>query len=889
MRRLFFVVTVCMLLGPPRQVVGVGLPAGTLIHIVANADYTNDLEETNSSDPASVTLTVLQVAGVQIEAGVSGDQVEQGKDIYFPLSIINKGNAPDSMNLSAVSQHGWSISFIYDENADGTHQDTEEWEITNTQMVVADGYCPCFAKISVPDGVSIGDTVTVTAASVFDAAEGLATAHLDVPAPGLKPTMLTISAEPESPYIGQMVTISGELQPAMQRQVEVICTAPSGAKTTYTISTSEEGKFQVSFAAQSVGAYQIEATFASVDGYAECSSDLEVQVSAKTVTSISMTASPAEPIVGDNIILTGDISPALVSPLAITCVKPDGSSTQSEVTTDDIGHFTWSVSGDAVGDWRISASYAGAVSHEACSNEITVNVQEPPLPPEHKVTITTGPSLTPEIVDSSGSTQCDVVAEESQGHDLTYLWSDGGAGGTFSPSADVQNPTYTASANATGSDVPVTLTCTVTCAQDSQVSAEGEAILTVHSIPLVPPQVVSIEPADGSSCVSSSAAIVVRFDKAMDEEATQLAVSLSPGLESPVYSWSVDGMTLTITHQGLASSATYICAVTTAAKDANGVNLADEYTWTFSTVSAAMFDTNEMTTELGAAFTTPRIVLDDPTLPASVTFSVSIPEGISVDPTTVDGSLTCIEAGSGVTTLQSEWDSLTREIVITAEIADPSVNVEIVESITLTAPLTAGVKQLSINGCPALDVHIDGYVPGDFDSDELVKITDASLFIQQWVRWHQTSLPVFDPITDGLYDLAPHSSDDWPAWTPSGDGTINIQDAMAFIGCWVGAHSSQPSSSAASEASRALSVSKPIVVEVREARAGTFEVCVEIPADARFDACTDSAGNLINATRGDGAGNLFFSEYDPDTRTVRLTGEIARPVPCAVAIVYVGY
>ena len=39
-------------------------------------------------------------------------------------------------------------------------------------------------------------------------------------------------------------------------------------------------------------------------------------------------------------------------------------------------------------------------------------------------------------------------------------WNDGGAGGSFAPSASVQNPSYTAAANVTGSDRLVTLTRT---------------------------------------------------------------------------------------------------------------------------------------------------------------------------------------------------------------------------------------------------------------------------------------------------------------------------------------------------------------------------------------------------------------------------------------------
>ncbi len=50
---------------------------------------------------------------------------------------------------------------------------------------------------------------------------------------------------------------------------------------------------------------------------------------------------------------------------------------------------------------------------------------------------------------------------DSLGHTgLAYQWTDNGAGGTFSPSATAQNPTYTAAVNKTGSARTVTLTAT---------------------------------------------------------------------------------------------------------------------------------------------------------------------------------------------------------------------------------------------------------------------------------------------------------------------------------------------------------------------------------------------------------------------------------------------
>ena len=145
---------------------GIGLPPNTHIQIVATADYINIYNQPESADPASVTLTVLQVAGARITWQPPSDTVTQGADFYIPIRITNTGNGGDTFDLSATSSHGWSVSLIYDDNADGIHQADEIWQITNTALA-ADGYCQCFVKLHIPADAATGDTVIAQAASRF--------------------------------------------------------------------------------------------------------------------------------------------------------------------------------------------------------------------------------------------------------------------------------------------------------------------------------------------------------------------------------------------------------------------------------------------------------------------------------------------------------------------------------------------------------------------------------------------------------------------------------------------------------------------------------------------------------------------------------------------------
>ncbi|MHB9036292.1 MAG: dockerin type I domain-containing protein [Armatimonadota bacterium] len=119
---------------------------------------------------------------------------------------------------------------------------------------------------------------------------------------------------------------------------------------------------------------------------------------------------------------------------------------------------------------------SGSVSGGSGSPTFTSLTIEPP----HTITFTTDPAVTSTTINSAGSISCSAAATDSRGHTVAYAWSDGGKGGSFSPSASSQNPTYTAAANNTGANVTVTLTCVASCSQDASVKATGQASLTVR-------------------------------------------------------------------------------------------------------------------------------------------------------------------------------------------------------------------------------------------------------------------------------------------------------------------------------------------------------------------------------------------------------------------------
>jgi len=77
--------------------------------------------------------------------------------------------------------------------------------------------------------------------------------------------------------------------------------------------------------------------------------------------------------------------------------------------------------------------------------------------------------------------QCNTsTATCNYGHPLTFVWDDGGAGGTFSDPT-LRNPIYTPAENLTGGDVTVTLTVTGTCTEDPAVHGSDGVPVVVFS------------------------------------------------------------------------------------------------------------------------------------------------------------------------------------------------------------------------------------------------------------------------------------------------------------------------------------------------------------------------------------------------------------------------
>jgi hypothetical protein len=101
----------------------------------------------------------------------------------------------------------------------------------------------------------------------------------------------------------------------------------------------------------------------------------------------------------------------------------------------------------------------------------------------HTLSVTAG-TPSPDTVASGGVTSLSAGYSDSAGHGVaSWSWDDGGAAGSFSPSASVQNPSYTAPPNTTDDNLIVTLTVSAICDGPSPEGDSDSTSLTVEPVP----------------------------------------------------------------------------------------------------------------------------------------------------------------------------------------------------------------------------------------------------------------------------------------------------------------------------------------------------------------------------------------------------------------------
>ncbi|MGD9495438.1 MAG: clostripain-related cysteine peptidase [Armatimonadota bacterium] len=133
---------------------------------------------------------------------------------------------------------------------------------------------------------------------------------------------------------------------------------------------------------------------------------------------------------------------------------------------------------DAAAEYTLAVTVTCAEDPSVSASGSFVQQVEPVA---HAVTISAGPTAEPSPVAAGDPVACSVSAQDSrEGHELGYAWTatdpDGAPAGSFDD-ATAREPVWTAPAVAAPAEF--TISVVVSCAQDSSISASGNAAVTV--------------------------------------------------------------------------------------------------------------------------------------------------------------------------------------------------------------------------------------------------------------------------------------------------------------------------------------------------------------------------------------------------------------------------
>lgn len=155
-----------------------GTPAGTSIKNKATINYRDAGGQTFTRDSNEVETVVSQVAALTVDPNNTGSG-DAGTTISYAHIVTNGGNGSDTIDLTAVSSNGWTVSLFRDTDNSGTFTpgdtaltDTDGDNTVDTGSMLADGTFRIIVRIAIPAGTAnnTSDVTTVTGRSSFNTA-----------------------------------------------------------------------------------------------------------------------------------------------------------------------------------------------------------------------------------------------------------------------------------------------------------------------------------------------------------------------------------------------------------------------------------------------------------------------------------------------------------------------------------------------------------------------------------------------------------------------------------------------------------------------------------------------------------------------------------------------
>lgn len=187
---------------------------------------------------------------------------------------------------------------------------------------------------------------------------------------------ITISVDKKFIVLGESVTISGSIKPAVSTTVKIEYSKGGGWSTLRTVQASK-GKYSFTWTPESEGSYSLRASWSGNDKYfGATSSVVSFTVSSKQRSTITLEVSPSEVNVGEKITVSGCLSPSIASTdILLIYTGPGERKIRKTVKTDSNGCFNDTFMPNASGSWSVKAVWSGNEDYLGSSKSVGFKVR----------------------------------------------------------------------------------------------------------------------------------------------------------------------------------------------------------------------------------------------------------------------------------------------------------------------------------------------------------------------------------------------------------------------------------------------------------------------------------------------------------------------------------
>ena len=189
-------------------------------------------------------------------------------------------------------------------------------------------------------------------------------------------SLIALTLSSYTAKIGDTINVDGMLYPAKAATITIEYKMPNGTISIKTVDSNNEGAFSDTFTVDQTGNWSIKASWTGDNTYKGTESSTATVSVSKIQSTISVSASALTVNVGEDVTISGTLTPGQSATITLTYTKPDGTTTTKDVASNSAGVFTDTITLDQAGTWQVKASWNGNTQYEAAvSAPITITAQ----------------------------------------------------------------------------------------------------------------------------------------------------------------------------------------------------------------------------------------------------------------------------------------------------------------------------------------------------------------------------------------------------------------------------------------------------------------------------------------------------------------------------------